>query len=124
MNPNLKPYKPGQSGNPQGRPLGNRNRLSDRFIGDLLAWWEERGATAIKELDESGRADVLIRAVESIVRVMLPRQLYVRNESPFQGVSDDELNGMLRSVRQALADRAGLSRGTGSDAPPSSQQVN
>jgi Family of unknown function (DUF5681) len=28
---NLRPYKPGQSGNPKGRPKGARNRLGTQF---------------------------------------------------------------------------------------------
>ena len=32
---NLKPFKPGQSGNPKGRPKGARNRLGTQF---LKAW--------------------------------------------------------------------------------------
>ncbi|MGC1591176.1 MAG: DUF5681 domain-containing protein, partial [Pseudolabrys sp.] len=31
----LIPWKPGQSGNPKGRPQGSRNKLSEEFFRDL-----------------------------------------------------------------------------------------
>ena len=40
--PKQKPqWLPGQSGNPNGRPLGSRNRLSEKFLDDMLAVWTE-----------------------------------------------------------------------------------
>src|SRR5258708_7881602 len=40
---NLKPWLPGQSGNPSGRPRGARNRLSEGFFVDFAAAWESKG---------------------------------------------------------------------------------
>ena len=39
----LKPWlwKPGQSGNPAGRPVGARNRLAETFLEDLYRDWQE-----------------------------------------------------------------------------------
>jgi uncharacterized protein DUF5681 len=37
------PWQPGQSGNPKGRVLGSRNRMSESFLEDLRATWEKRG---------------------------------------------------------------------------------
>jgi hypothetical protein len=34
-------FKPGQSGNPSGRPAGARNRLAKRVFEDILQHWTE-----------------------------------------------------------------------------------
>ena len=44
---NLIPYKPGQSGNPKGRPKGSRNKLSEDFFRDLSEAWEAFGKPAL-----------------------------------------------------------------------------
>jgi hypothetical protein len=44
---NLKPFKPGQSGNPKGRPKGARNRLGTQFLEALEADFNQFGPQAI-----------------------------------------------------------------------------
>jgi len=43
----LRPWKPGQSGNPAGRPLGARSKFSLAFYEDLLDVWTEHGKEAM-----------------------------------------------------------------------------
>src|SRR5215813_8431481 len=40
---NLKPWQPGQSGNPNGRPVGSRTAFSAGFLKDLAEVWSEEG---------------------------------------------------------------------------------
>ena len=42
------PWKPGESGNPAGRPKGSRNELSEEFVAEVYADWCEHGAVAIQ----------------------------------------------------------------------------
>ena len=41
-------WPPGQSGNPDGRPVGTRNKFSEAFYRDLAAAWAEHGQDAMR----------------------------------------------------------------------------
>ena len=45
--PNLKPWPPGVSGNPNGRPLGSRSAFSAGFTRDLAEVWAEKGKASM-----------------------------------------------------------------------------
>lgn len=44
------PWKPGQSGNPAGRPKGARNKLSEDFFATLAADFAKHGKKAIEDM--------------------------------------------------------------------------
>ena len=48
--PNLKPWKPGQSGNPAGKPPGTRHAFSQGFIRDFALVWQEEGLEAVRKV--------------------------------------------------------------------------
>ena len=48
----LPPWKPGQSGNPAGRPIAARQRLTDAFIKDLSEHYSRCGAEIITRVAE------------------------------------------------------------------------
>lgn len=73
-------WKPGQCGNPNGRPKGSRNKLSDAFIRDLFADWSMAGPSAIQacRLEDPS---AYLRVVASLV----PKEFNIREgESNFE----------------------------------------
>ena len=98
-NPNLEPFtfKPGQSGNPAGRPVGNRNKLNEKFILALHDDFVEHGAAVIEKVRET-KPEIYLKVIASI----LPRELHFKNESAFEGLTDDKLDEVIGSVRAVL----------------------
>ena len=46
---NLRPWKPGQSGNLNGRPVGSRSAFSAGFTRDLAEVWADHGRAAMEK---------------------------------------------------------------------------
>jgi len=73
---NLRPFKPGQSGNPKGRPKGARNRLGTQFLEALEADFNHFGSQAIALVREK-KPDVYMRVVADL----LPKEANINVEA-------------------------------------------
>src|SRR5262245_31097953 len=73
---NLKPFKPGQSGNPKGRPKGARNRLGTQFLEALAADFNTFGPETIALVREK-KPEVYIRVVADL----LPKEANINVEA-------------------------------------------
>lgn len=95
---NLIPFRPGQSGNPGGRPVGARNRLQADFLHSLADHFAENGKDAI---DRACKKDPLgyIRAVASL----MPKQIEAAD--PFEGIDDTALRALLAVIKTARCAR-------------------
>jgi Family of unknown function (DUF5681) len=69
-------FKPGQSGNPKGRPKGARNRLGTQFLEALEADFKKHGAQAIALVRER-KPEVYMRVVADL----LPKEANINVEA-------------------------------------------
>ena len=89
-------FKPGESGNPAGRPVGSRNKLSDKFCADLLEHWQEHGVEA---MDAALKKDPA--AYVRVVASMVPKDV------KFTADTSEVLLDVLREMTAARKRRAG-----------------
>ena len=103
---NLVPFKPGESGNPKGRPKGARNRLGTQFLEALEADFNQFGSQAIALVREK-KPEVYMRVVADL----LPKEANINVEAGeafvnlWRKISDglgDELIAQLDHAQPAV----------------------
>jgi len=90
-------FKPGQSGNPAGRAKGSRNKLSEQFVADIHADWEEHGAGVIREVRETKPTEYL-----KVVAGVITKDVSVTVRD-YDELSDDELAFQFAEAAARLA---------------------
>jgi len=68
-------WKKGQSGNPAGRPIGSRDKITEAFLRDLAEDWQEHGKQAIERVYDAEPATYL-----RIVSALVPREHKLSSE--------------------------------------------
>jgi Family of unknown function (DUF5681) len=94
-------FRPGQSGNPNGRPKGARNKLTTEFFEDFYAAWQEHGAEALKKVAESSPRD-FVRAAA----MLMPKEFEIK--TPLDDMNDAELGDLIAAVQALVAAAGGV----------------
>jgi hypothetical protein len=90
----LRPFQPGQSGNPKGRERGSRNKLGEAFVDALHEDFQEHGPAAITACREENPAAYL-----KVVASLLPKELNIRASAD---LTDEQLEQRIRQLASAL----------------------
>ena len=85
-------FKPGQSGNPAGRPRGSRNRLSEDFLADAYQQWQQHGSKALETMATSEPAKFC-----QMVASLLPKEMHIK-DSALEDMSTDEIRDALARI--------------------------
>lgn len=94
--------KPGEVRNPKGRPLGARNRISEKFLKDFLEDWEKYGKKAIRL---ARRADPV--AYVKIAAGLLPKDFNINMSSEveleklLEKFDDEQLEAIFTAISAA-----------------------
>lgn len=104
-------FKPGQSGNPAGRPKGARTKLSEAFVADLYENWLEKGAGTLEQVRVE-KPDVYVKVVASI----LPQQLNV-TVNDLDDLSDEQLDQRINALARALKLEIGAGQSASGEGP-------
>lgn len=93
-------FKPGQSGNPAGKPKGSRNKLGEDFIRALHDDFEAHGVAAIQAV-RAERPHEYVKVIASL----LPKELKVTTESD---LTDDQLIQRIQQLDDIIRPFLGL----------------
>jgi hypothetical protein len=100
---NLRPFQPGQVGNPVGRPKGSRNKLGEAFLAALHDDFERDGVAAITATREQ-HPEQYVRVIASL----LPKEFKIETVSD---LTDEQLDARIRTLANLV--EVGISPASG-----------
>jgi hypothetical protein len=91
-----RPFPKGVSGNPAGRPVGARGRLSSSFVNDLAKLWEEQGPDVLARVARDDPAALL-----KVIASLTPKDINISGNLDL-GVNPQDLLASFRTAVAAL----------------------
>jgi hypothetical protein len=95
-------FKPGQSGNPAGRPKGSRSRISEKFLTKLEDIFERRGDEALEKAVTANPMKFI-----SMIAGLLPAQLEARMQALVEHRHEFGNAESIADVLELVANEAG-----------------
>lgn len=90
----LRPWQPGQSGNPAGRPKGSRNKLAEDFFKALADDFTKHGVAAIEKM-RTERPNEYAKMVASL----MPKE--IEHSGEIEAVSKDQRDAAAAAALRA-----------------------
>lgn len=109
----LTPWKPGQSGNPAGRPKSSRNKLGEDFIKALADDFEKNGPATIEIARRTDPVQYL-----KVIAAVIPKEVIHKVEDDFSDLDDAALEREFIATMRALRASRAAEEGTGQKALP------
>jgi Family of unknown function (DUF5681) len=82
----LKPWQPGESGNPAGRPVGARSKLSEEFLQNFYEEWQKHGPAALEWVANNDQS-TFVRCAAALI----PKNLNVETNNVVYHIADHPL---------------------------------
>ena len=109
-------FKPGQSGNPAGKPKGARTKLGEAFLEALHEDFQANGKAAIEAV-RTDKPDAYLKTIAMI----LPKEFKVTVD-PLEELNDAELDRYIKQLASALALEVRAAEGDADQASPPEAQ--
>lgn len=109
-------FKPGQSGNPGGKPVGTRNALNGEFLKDLQDMWRKGGRRILNRVAEDDPATI-VRVVASLQ----PKEVEITKH--FDELTDEQLDAAYHAVRAIISAQGATVGDRGQEKAQSTQEL-
>ena len=90
-------WKPGQSGNPLGRPAGSRSKFSEAFVTDFMADGREHGPDVLQRVRMTDPSTYL-----RVAAVLVPKEMRLEVEQKTPGGLEPDAYAALRRLLDVI----------------------